>query len=209
MPVEPRARTAAAVIGVLLATTAACAASHHTTRAEAARESVAQVAEDDPRDAFFAELTALCGQVLTGRTVYMVEPGPPFEGAKLTWRIATCDDGAIRIPFAVDDDHSRTVVLTRTPEGLLLEHDHRHPDGTPEEETLYGGWATDDGTRHRQRFPAHDATVTMIPAAATNVWTLELRPTEGELVYDLRRHDAPRFRAIFELPGDADDSSPR
>lgn len=35
-------------------------------------------------------------------------------------------------------DRSRTSVLTRTGEGLLREHDHRHEDGSPGAITRYG-----------------------------------------------------------------------
>jgi hypothetical protein len=153
----------------------------------------------DPRDAFFQTLAGMCGQKLEGRTVYMIEPSEPFVDARLTMHVAACDERELRIPFLVGDDASRTWVITQTEQGLLFEHDHRHEDGTPEDVTDYGGYATADGSRYRQRFPAHAATARMIPEAATNVWTLELRPSEGVFVYDLERHGAPRFRAVFAL----------
>jgi hypothetical protein len=165
----------------------------------AATPAAATPAAGDARDRFFANLASLCGRRFEGRTVYMIEPSEPFHGAELVMEVASCDEGEIRIPFLVAGDRSRTWVLTRSEEGLLFEHDHRHEDGTPEEVTGYGGWATRDGSENRQRFPAHEPTARLIPDAATNVWTLELRPTEGVFVYDLDRHDAPRFRAHFAI----------
>jgi len=112
--------------------------------------------------------------------------------------VEICTEREIRVPFHVDEDRSRTWVLTRSDAGLLLKHDHRHEDGTPEELTMYGGWARDGGTSLRQSFPADEQTAKMLPAAATNVWTLELEPGR-RFVYDLTRHGQPRFRAEFDL----------
>jgi hypothetical protein len=156
---------------------------------------------EDARDRFFATIASLCGRRFEGRTIYMIEPSEPFHGAALAMEVDSCDEREIRIPFVVGEERSRTWVLTRSEDGLLLEHDHRHDDGTPEDVTNYGGWATRDGSENRQRFPAHEPTARMIPDAATNVWTLELRPSEGVFVYDLDRHDAPRFRAHFAIDG--------
>jgi hypothetical protein len=149
----------------------------------------------DPRDQFFAHLAGLCGARFTGHTVFMADPQPPFADAALVLEVAHCGADELRMPFAVGDDRSRTWVLSRTPEGLLLEHDHRQPDGSPDEITGYGGLATTDGTATRQRFPAHAATAALLPEAATNVWSLELSTDGRHLVYHLERHGAPRYTA--------------
>jgi hypothetical protein len=170
---------------VLLAATAAC---------RRAPEAPAY----DARHAFFERLSALCGKSFAGRGVHSSTENDPMLQARLTMHVASCSASEIRIPFHVDEDRSRTWVLTRSNQGLLLKHDHRHEDGTPEELTMYGGWATGEGTSLRQSFPADEETAKMLPAAATNVWTLEMK--EGErFVYDLQRHGQPRFRAEFDL----------
>jgi hypothetical protein len=160
---------------------------------ETARETTA-----DPRGAFFENLGRQCGQRFEGRAVHSATENDPMLAARLEMHVATCADSEIRIPFRVGEDRSRTWVLTRGDDGLLLKHDHRHADGTPDEITMYGGWARAGGTALRQSFPADEATAAMLPAAATNVWTLELDPGR-QFVYDLTRHDQPRFRAEFDL----------
>ncbi|MBA2436542.1 MAG: hypothetical protein H0V54_15925, partial [Chthoniobacterales bacterium] len=84
--------------------------------------------------------------------------------------------------------------------GLRLKHDHRHPDGTPDKQTNYGGWATNDGTATRQQFPADEETAALIPEAATNIWTLEIDREKRTFLYALERNKAPRYRAVFALP---------
>ena len=46
--------------------------------------------------------------------------------------VRECSEDAIRIPFHVGEDRSRTWVVTRTANGLRLKHDHRHEDGSEE-----------------------------------------------------------------------------
>ena len=113
--------------------------------------------------------------------------------------VRSCDMAEIRIPFHVGEDRSRTWVLTPTATGLRLKHDHRHEDGTEDEVTQYGGDATGRGTASSQDFPADPFTAELVPAAATNVWTIEVVPGE-RFVYALRREGTDRrFRAEFDL----------
>jgi hypothetical protein len=152
----------------------------------------------DARQAFFERLATLCGQSFAGKAVHSATEDDPMMQARLTMHVDSCTAGEIRVPFHVDENRSRTWVLTRRDGGLLLKHDHRHEDGTPEELTMYGGWATEEGTSERQSFPADEETAQMLPAAATNVWTMEIHQGR-QFVYDLQRHGQPRFRAEFDL----------
>ena len=126
------------------------------------------------------------------------DPEHDFAGKLLVAQIAECSTGEIRIPFAVGENQSRTWVLSLGEEGLLLKHDHRHADGTPDEITMYGGWATEGGTARTQSFPADEETAELIPAAATNVWTLTLAVDGSSLTYSLERHGEPRFAATLQ-----------
>lgn len=153
--------------------------------------------DDDPRDAFFEAVAALCGATFEGYSSFPAEPDDPFAGKLLVATVADCAGDEIRVPFAVGDDRSRTWILTRTSQGLRLQHDHRHDDGTPDDLTMYGGWATGDGSALSQSFAADDYTIELIPEAATNVWTLTLAADGDELTYYLERHAAPRFRATL------------
>jgi len=158
-----------------------------------------EVVEPVAHEAFFQNLRDMCGQKFEGYTEFVLIEDSPFADARLIMHIETCTDDEIRIPFIVNDDSSRTWVLTLSEEGLLFKHDHRHPDGTPEDTTMYGGWASDEGTPIVQYFPADEYTAELIPDAETNVWMMELNPETNEFVYYLERHNEPRFRAVFDL----------
>lgn len=164
-----------------------------------------RAAEPDPRQEFFERLAALCGAVYEGTSSFPEEGD--FAGKLLVAEIADCDDNEIRVPFGVAEDTSRTWIVRYDDEGLLLKHDHRHPDGTPDEITMYGGWATEDGTALSQSFPADAHTRQLLPEAATNVWSLTIDPAAGTLTYYLERHGEPRFEAV--LSRRAEPAAPR
>ena len=149
--------------------------------------------------AFFNNLKKFCGQRFEGVTDFPQNPDHPMVGKKLVMSVGPCTETEIRVPFQVGDDKSRTWILTFGVRGLLFKHDHRHPDGTPDQVTNYGGWGDDRGTAHKQNFPADPDTVKLIPEAATNVWTLEINPDKQQFMYYLERHSQPRYRAYFDL----------
>ena len=125
-----------------------------------------QPAPAQPADAFLSALAGHCGQAFAGRIVANVpKPATPdaFEGKSLVMHVRGCDTPAqaLRIPFHVGEDHSRTWVLTRTSGGLRLKHDHRHRDGSPDPVTMYGGDSVDAGTASRQAFPVDNESVAM------------------------------------------------
>lgn len=123
----------------------------------------------------------------------------PFKGQELSIYFAACTETEVRIPFRVGEDHSRTWVLTLDEKGLLLKHDHRHEDGTPDAITMYGGYANSNGNAFAQHFPADAYTANLIPAAATNEWSLVLSSDKKTLSYILTRDGQLRFRADFDL----------
>ena len=158
-----------------------------------------EVIEPVPHEAFFHNLRDMCGQKFEGHTEFTLMKDHPLADGRLIMYIESCTAEEIRIPFIVNEDSSRTWVLTLSEEGLLFKHDHRHPDGTREDTTMYGGWADDRGTQYVQYFPADEYTAELIPDAETNVWMMELNPEVNQFVYYLERHDEPRFRAVFDL----------
>lgn len=153
--------------------------------------------QSDAQDAFFERMAGLCGSIFEGYSSFPPDPDHDFAGKLLIATVATCSDNEIRVPFVVGEDRSRTWILTRSEQGLLLKHDHRHEDGTPDEVTMYGGWATDDGAAWLQSFAADEHTQALLPEAATNVWSLSLAPDGGSLTYYLERHGEPRFKATL------------
>ncbi|HEY0864565.1 MAG TPA: hypothetical protein VGD97_10715 [Lacunisphaera sp.] len=157
-------------------------------------------AEASPQDAFWKNLSALCGQAFEGKMVEGTAPSDgAFAGQRMVMHVRACGENEIRIPFHVGTNRSRTWVITRTAAGLRLKHDHRHEDGTADKVTQYGGDTAAAGTAGRQDFPADAFTAQLIPAAAANIWTLQLEP--GKMFgYGLRREaEGRRFRVEFDL----------
>jgi hypothetical protein len=148
---------------------------------------------------FWAALTELCDNAYEGTVVEAPADDTTFAGRRLVMHVRSCDGDVIRIPFHVGEDRSRTWVITRTSDGLRLKHDHRHEDGSEDEVTQYGGDTAGPGSAHVQEFPADAFTSELIPAAATNVWTVEVVPGE-QFTYALRREGTDRrFRIEFDL----------
>ena len=157
-------------------------------------------------DAFFDQLKSLCGKTLEGKIV-ADQPPPaaddPFVGKRLVMHVRDCEDGEVRIPFAVGEDRSRTWIVTKTQSGLRLKHDHRHADGTPDELTMYGGDTLSRGTSRRQSFPSDAETVALFTkqdrlVSVPNVWSLEMNDART-FVYELRRPSGRLFRVEFDL----------
>jgi hypothetical protein len=148
---------------------------------------------------FLETLSPYCGGTYQGVVVFPEGDRNPFPGQTLTMHISSCEPAEMRIPFHVGEDKSRTWVLTVDEQGLLLKHDHRHEDGTPDEITMYGGYANDKGDAFRQFFPADAHTAELIPAAATNEWTMQVDKDKKVFSYILSRDGQLRFRADFTL----------
>ena len=148
---------------------------------------------------FWKELEKLCGKAYAGTVVAAPADDTTFKDKTLVMHVRSCEKDRIRIPFVVGEDRSRTWVLTRREDRLLFKHDHRHEDGKPDSVTMYGGSTTNVGAPVRQMFPADQETVNTIPAAAMNVWWIDLVPGE-HFTYNLRRIGTERFFSIkFDL----------
>ena len=157
-------------------------------------------------DAFFVNLQALCGQAFAG-AVEVDRPVMPgngdFAGKPLVMHVRDCDEDTVRIPFNVGGDRSRTWVVDRTDTGLRLKHDHRHPDGTSDAVTMYGGDTKRTGSPARQEFPVDAESVAMfgregLAASVANTWAMELQPGQ-RFVYELARRGGRLFRVAFDL----------
>ncbi|HEX6134006.1 MAG TPA: hypothetical protein VFZ24_08580 [Longimicrobiales bacterium] len=151
------------------------------------------------QDTFWLALQDLCGSAYEG-TVIEAPPGDTsFAGRRLVMHVRSCTDDTVRVPLHVGADRSRTWVISRSGDALRLKHDHRHEDGAEDEITQYGGIARVAGSGTVQEFPADSFTAALIPAAATNVWTVEIVPGRT-FVYALRREGTDRrFRLEFDL----------
>lgn len=186
---------------------ASCAQQPQASNTTSQTEELEQVPEEQQRtspatatqQAFFTELSKLCGKSFRGVAVFPADGKDPFAGKELTMHVRECSDQIIRIPFYVGEDKSRTWVFTQMEEGLQLKHDHRHEDGTPDEVTMYGGIAMDTNDASTMRFPADAFTAQLIPAASTNEWNVVLSPDGKTFSYILKRDNQLRFQADFDL----------
>ena len=150
-------------------------------------------------DQLWNALSGLCGKAFEGRVAEGTEPSDQEMGAqRLVMHVRSCSPTEIRIPFHVGENRSRTWVITRTPGGLRLKHDHRHEDGSEDKVTQYGGDSrSTDGTHVDFFADAH--TASLIPAAATNIWTVAV-DAGRTFTYGLRRErQGRRFRVEFDL----------
>jgi hypothetical protein len=159
----------------------------------------------EPADAFLAGIARHCGQAFAGRVVANTPPQPndAFEGQTLVMHVRECREGELKIPFHVGDDRSRTWVLTRTPTGLRLKHDHRHQDGTSDAVTMYGGETATSGTEARQAFPVDQESMAMftregLTGSLENTWAMEV-VVGRHFRYELSRPNGRLFQVEFDL----------
>lgn len=169
-----------------------------------AEKAVQDESGKEPVAEFMENLKAFSGQSFYGKVIFPEEPQAPFDAEILYVIFEKVTDTEARMPFILGADKSRTWVLSLKEEGLLFKHDHRHEDGTPEEITMYGGFADENGTAFFQNFPADEETATMMPETATNVWTFKFNEDFTEFHYILERHSAPRFHVVFDLTAPID-----
>jgi len=152
-----------------------------------------------PQREFWNTLQSICGKAFSGRLVEGNASDSAFRTSPLRMHVRSCSPREIRIPFHLGENRSRTWVITPTATGLRLKHDHRHEDGTEDPITQYGGDTRSPGTSSKQEFYADSLTAALIPAARTNVWTVEVIPGD-RFAYGLRREGTDRrFRVEFDL----------
>lgn len=161
----------------------------------------------NPQDAFFAALSARCGQAYAGTLASDQEADAEMRGKAMVMHIRHCTADRIEIPFHIDGlgpnggwDRSRTWIITRTPTGLRLKHDHRHADGSADAVTLYGGDTAEAGSAARQSFPVDAESIAMFTATGrsvsnSNIWSVET--TADSFTYGLNR-EGRHFRVAFD-----------
>ena len=154
-----------------------------------------------PQTAFMNSLSALCGKSFAGKLVSTDEADKDFASKTMVMNVRACTDTEIRIPFHVDEDRSRTWILSKTETGLRLKHRHNHEDGHADAVTMYGGDTDDPGTATRQTFPVDQYSKDMfvregLNVSVTNIWAVEL--TDKIYAYELRR-EGRHFRVEFDL----------
>lgn len=187
-------RFARSLAPVVLALVAGCA------DADRAGPPAADTGLAPEQEAFWSALQEICGLAFPGQVLLAPEGDGWWEVEEAVMQVRECSGDEIRIPLHMDGNRSRTWVVTRTSSGLRLKHDHRLPSGEPDEtNTQYGGDTDGAGSPWRQEFPADAYSVEAVPARASQLWYLELRPG-SDFAYGLRR-DATglRYHLRFDL----------
>lgn len=161
----------------------------------------------DAQQAFFDNLSSFCGKAFSGKQTYRSHHGASWAHLELVMHVKECEPGRLAIPFRVGDDRSRTWLFLAEEGRLRFRHDHRHEDGSPEDETLYGGYADSRGNALVQVFPADQYTADLIDGGGGNVWTVSISEDKSTFIYRLDRDGEKRFVIEFDLTNPLDPSS--
>lgn len=161
------------------------------------------VAEDQPtaQDAWWASMQAHCGNAYEGRLAHAPPGDEMLEGDELLIvHFRECSMDEMQLPFHIEKmdgtwDRSRTWIYTRSGDVISLRHDHRTPDGDPDENTDYGGFTQDDGLEDEQRFIFTERTG---PEGQLLGWRVIIRP-DTEYIYGTFRGDEWSWRVEFDL----------
>ncbi len=164
--------------------------------------------ETSPADVWWDHVSSLCGQAFAGALTSEDPNDADFAEQSMTMHVRRCEEQRFEIPFHIGEDRSRTWVLTRTGQGLQLQHDHRHEDGSEDAISLYGGYTdtrsskTTPSSEFTLHFPADDFSKQLFEAnglspSVANVWSMEIIPGE-RFSYILTRPER-HFRVDFDL----------
>ena len=170
-----------------------------STPVEESEQKVSQVFLLESHQQFFDNLASLCGQSFEGAETYTIEGRENWQGKRLVMEVVHCEKEQVHITLAVDENRSRTWKFLEEDGALRFRHDHRHEDGTPEEVTLYGGYASNAGNGLVQYFPADVYTCELIEYACKNEWVVMLSEDMTTFSYILSLDGVMRFQADFDL----------
>ena len=157
-------------------------------------------AEERPADEWWAAMQQHCGQAFPGGLTLEPEGDEMLDGDELLIaHFRVCEEDRMEIPFHIEGedewDRSRTWILTHHGDSLEIRHDHRMPDGTDDEVTMYGGFTEGPGTAVRQEFQSVERTE---ETGIWRGWRLEVEPNE-RYTYGTVRGDEWSWRVDFDL----------
>ena len=153
----------------------------------------------ESHQAFIRNLNNLCGNSYQGEQTYRSHHGESWAERKMIMHVTVCEEDRVFIPFHIDEDRSRTWMFLSENGRLRFRHQHLHEDGTHEDDSMYGGYATDEGTAFIQYFPADDFTAEVIPGGEGNLWTVSMDEELTRFSYRLDRDGEKRFEIVFDL----------
>lgn len=149
--------------------------------------------------AFLDNLASLCGKSFRGEETYMAPGRESWAEKDFLMHVTVCEDDRVYIPFHLDEDQSRIWMFIAEDRGLRFRHDHRHEDGTPEDLTMYGGYADGKGNEYRQHFPADDYTIELLEDTLGREWRGILSEDLSSFTYQLLYNSDLVFEAEFDL----------
>ncbi len=157
--------------------------------------------KNNPQAGFMQNLSALCGKSFAGKLVSTDDSDKDLAAKPMVMQVSECSEDAIHIPFHIADNHSRTWIISKTPNGLRLKHRHNHEDGHADSVSMYGGDTDNMGTATRQTFPVDQFSKDMfmregLDVSITNIWAIDI--TDKVYAYELRRKNR-HFRVEFDL----------
>lgn len=156
-----------------------------------------------PQEAFLRHMAARCGEEYAGRAVLAPDTDNTFRPAMLRMRIDSCSDTEVRVAFLVDEDDSRTWVLTLDDGDLVFTHEHMLEGDTLSSNSGWGGRAVaGSGTALFQHFPDHRWDPERVPEERRSHWRLRIDPDHGQFVYYLDRGTTPAYRLVFHMGQD-------
>ncbi len=153
----------------------------------------------DIEKAFLDNLASFCGKSFRGKESYSAPGRESWADKDFIMHVTVCEPDKVYIPFHLDEDRSRTWMFIAGEQGLRFRHDHRHDDGTPEELTMYGGYADGTGTAYMQKFPADEYTVELLDDVFNREWRVIITEDLSALKYQLLYHGELVFAAEFDL----------
>ncbi len=166
----------------------------------APRETGEEVKELSPAErAFLDNLASLCGQSFRGEQTYMQEGRQSWDHLDFVMHITLCEEDRVHIPFHLSDDTSRTWMFLVEDGRLRFRHDHRYPDGTPEAQTLYGGYSDGQGNDFEQYFPKDEYSRQLLDGHFGREWHVVMDEEMTTFSYRLLYDGVIVFQADFDL----------
>ncbi len=197
-----------ATIILFLAFAVGCESEPENTEEPGGNGSMAATSEEvsvalaPEQEEFWENLAKYCGQAFPGHAAVIIEGDARrdslYGGRAMVAHFRQCFEDELRIPGHIDDDRSRTWIVTRVDGGLDLRHDHRERDGSDASNTMYGAATSDGGTPIRQDFTRGEG---------EGGWVLEYVPGE-RFSYGNRTEGEWLVRFDFDLTDPVDPPPP-